>query len=155
VPSPSKRRATKRRRSSITELSFHGINTSNQKPKVLPMCPVRNVTYVSGRSSASDRRRIQPVVPVLSPLLEALVADVGDRLVLQPLQFLEREALRAVPLPFGLQAATWMSNRTSRSVRLRSLPRSPAGWPCACRSSTAPRLPPHAMIYQKTSSGLP
>ncbi|WP_210283776.1 hypothetical protein, partial [Aminobacter ciceronei] len=32
-------------------LSFHGINTSGQKPKVLPMCPVRNVTYVSGRSA--------------------------------------------------------------------------------------------------------
>ncbi|MCA0056033.1 hypothetical protein, partial [Mesorhizobium sp. B261B1A] len=27
-------------------------NTSGQKPKVLPMCPVQNVTYVSGRSKA-------------------------------------------------------------------------------------------------------
>ncbi|MDN2567926.1 hypothetical protein N1F89_17015, partial [Aquibium sp. A9E412] len=41
----------KRRRSSITEHSLHGINTSGQKPKVLPMCPVQNVTYVSGRSN--------------------------------------------------------------------------------------------------------
>ncbi|MER9133443.1 hypothetical protein, partial [Mesorhizobium sp. M0768] len=34
-----------------TEHSLHGINTSGQKPKVLPMCPVQNVTYVSGRAS--------------------------------------------------------------------------------------------------------
>src|SRR3979411_1754536 len=51
MASPSNRRATKRRRSSITELAFHGIHTSRpQRRKVLPMCPVRNVTYVSGRS---------------------------------------------------------------------------------------------------------
>src|SRR3546814_2627750 len=51
--SPSRRRATKRRRSSITELSFHGINTSGLQlqAEVLPMCPVQNVTYLSGRSS--------------------------------------------------------------------------------------------------------
>jgi hypothetical protein len=35
----------------MTEHSFHGINTSRpKKRKVLPMCPVRSVTYVSGRS---------------------------------------------------------------------------------------------------------
>src|SRR3982075_444550 len=51
MASPSNRRATKRRRSSITELAFHGIHTSRpQRRKVLPMCPVRSVTYVSGRS---------------------------------------------------------------------------------------------------------
>src|SRR3954465_3662519 len=38
--SPSSTRATKRRRSSITELTFHGINTSRQKAK--------SVTHVSG-----------------------------------------------------------------------------------------------------------
>ena len=43
--------ATNRRRSSITEHSFHGIDTSrSERRKVLPMCPVRSVTYVSGRS---------------------------------------------------------------------------------------------------------
>src|SRR6266436_3644669 len=40
IASPSSRRATKRRRSSITELAFHGINTSRQKAK--------SVTHVSG-----------------------------------------------------------------------------------------------------------
>src|SRR3954447_20132483 len=51
MASPSNRRATKRRRSSITELAVHGIHTSRPKRrKVLPMCPVRSVTYVSGRS---------------------------------------------------------------------------------------------------------
>src|SRR5437762_6807279 len=41
MASPSNRRATKRRRSSITELAFHGINTSRaQKAK--------SVTHVSG-----------------------------------------------------------------------------------------------------------
>jgi hypothetical protein len=34
-------------------LAFHGINTSRQKRKVLPMSPVQNVTYVSGRSDLS------------------------------------------------------------------------------------------------------
>src|SRR6516165_3455214 len=38
--SPSSSRPTKRRRSSITELAFHGINTSRQKAK--------SVTHVSG-----------------------------------------------------------------------------------------------------------
>src|SRR5438270_13300795 len=40
IASPSSRRATKRRRSSITELSFHGIHTSRPKAK--------SVTHVSG-----------------------------------------------------------------------------------------------------------
>ena len=40
MPSPSKRQATKRRRSSITELTFPGINTSCQMAK--------SVTHVSG-----------------------------------------------------------------------------------------------------------
>src|SRR4051812_38443593 len=40
IGSPSSSRATKRRRSSITELSFHGINTSRPKAK--------SVTHVSG-----------------------------------------------------------------------------------------------------------
>src|SRR5689334_10957017 len=40
MPSPSSRRATKRRRSSITEHSLHGINTPRQKAK--------SVTHVSG-----------------------------------------------------------------------------------------------------------
>src|SRR5690606_11128772 len=40
IRSPSRRRATKRRRSSITEHSFHGINTSGPKAK--------SVTHVSG-----------------------------------------------------------------------------------------------------------
>ena len=54
MASPSNRRATKRRRSSITELAVHGIHTSRpQRRKVLPMCPVRSVTYVSGRSPVS------------------------------------------------------------------------------------------------------
>ena len=46
--SPSSRRGTKRRRSSITELAFHGIHSSRRTKA--PMCPVRFVTYVSGRS---------------------------------------------------------------------------------------------------------
>src|SRR5579864_6069665 len=40
MPSPSRRRATKRRRSSVTEHSLHGINTSRQMAK--------SVTHVSG-----------------------------------------------------------------------------------------------------------
>src|ERR1700730_8808650 len=40
IASPSRWRATKRKRSSITEQSLHGINTSSQKRK--------SVTYVSG-----------------------------------------------------------------------------------------------------------
>src|SRR5581483_5835379 len=40
IASPSSRRATKRKRSSITELAFHGINTSRPKAK--------SVTHVSG-----------------------------------------------------------------------------------------------------------
>src|SRR5438105_6636495 len=40
IASPSSRRPTKQRRSSITELSFHGINTSRPKAK--------SVTHVSG-----------------------------------------------------------------------------------------------------------
>ncbi|MCA8933110.1 MAG: hypothetical protein KDA49_11620, partial [Rhodospirillaceae bacterium] len=46
---------TNRRRSSIAELSFHGINTPRENRKVLPMCPVQNVTYVSGRAYARYR----------------------------------------------------------------------------------------------------
>src|SRR5882757_11263407 len=41
MASPSSRRATKRRRSSITELAFHGIHTSRQKK-------AKSVTHVSG-----------------------------------------------------------------------------------------------------------
>src|SRR5713101_3874832 len=51
IASPSSSQATNRRRSSITEHSFHGIHASPGKGKVLPMCPVRSVTYVSGRST--------------------------------------------------------------------------------------------------------
>jgi hypothetical protein len=41
IPSPSNSRATKRRRSSMTEVSLHGIDTSqSKKPK--------SVTHVSG-----------------------------------------------------------------------------------------------------------
>jgi hypothetical protein len=42
ISSPSSRRATKRRRSSLTELSFHGIHTSR-----LPQ-QTKSVTHVSG-----------------------------------------------------------------------------------------------------------
>src|SRR4030081_1253794 len=41
MASPSNRRATKRRRSSITELAFHGIHTSRPKK-------AKSVTHVSG-----------------------------------------------------------------------------------------------------------
>jgi hypothetical protein len=44
----------KRTRSSITEHSLHGINTSRQSGEVLPMCPVQTVTYVSGRATNSE-----------------------------------------------------------------------------------------------------
>src|SRR4051812_44909851 len=50
ICSPSSRRATKRQRSSIIELSVHGIATRQSRRKVLPMCPVRSVTYLSGRT---------------------------------------------------------------------------------------------------------
>jgi len=40
MPSPSSKRATKRSRSSITEPSFHGINTPGQRAE--------NDTHVSG-----------------------------------------------------------------------------------------------------------
>src|SRR5205807_9067159 len=57
--SPSSRRATKRGRSSITELALHGIHTSRpQRRKVLPMCPVRNATYVSGRSGLTGASQV-------------------------------------------------------------------------------------------------
>jgi hypothetical protein len=41
----------------MTELSFHGIATFPMQlhGKVLPMCPVRNVTHVSGRSGPPFR----------------------------------------------------------------------------------------------------
>lgn len=42
MASPSSRRATKRRRSSITELAFHGINTSRRTK-------AESLTHVSGR----------------------------------------------------------------------------------------------------------
>ena len=44
--------ATKRRRSSMTELTFHGIDTSpgQTQEKVSPISPERNVTYVSERT---------------------------------------------------------------------------------------------------------
>jgi hypothetical protein len=35
----------------LAYLTFHGIHTSPERETVLPMCPVRSVTYVSGRSS--------------------------------------------------------------------------------------------------------
>src|SRR5204862_2476785 len=41
IGSPSRSRATKRRRSSIAELSFHGIHTSRSKK-------AKSVTHVSG-----------------------------------------------------------------------------------------------------------
>src|SRR6266436_125727 len=41
MASPSSRRATKRRRSSVTELSIHGIHTSRRKK-------AKSVTHVSG-----------------------------------------------------------------------------------------------------------
>ena len=64
--SPSSRRATKRRRSSITEHSFQGIATSRllRKRKVLPMCPVRSVTYVSGRSQLAEEFKYSASQPV-------------------------------------------------------------------------------------------
>src|ERR1700730_3206317 len=56
IASPSSSQATNRRRSSITEHSFHGIHASPGKGKVLPMCPVQSVTYVSGRSPTGGAR---------------------------------------------------------------------------------------------------
>jgi hypothetical protein len=34
----------------MTEVSLNGINTSRKKREVLPMSPVQNVTYLSGRT---------------------------------------------------------------------------------------------------------
>src|SRR4051794_1564529 len=44
MASPSSRRATKRRRSSITELAFHGIHTS----RLQSLQKAKSVTHVSG-----------------------------------------------------------------------------------------------------------
>src|ERR1700750_1811593 len=53
--SPSSRRPTKRRRSSITELAFHGINTSRQKSEKCYPC----VRYeVSPMSQAAHKLRL-------------------------------------------------------------------------------------------------
>jgi hypothetical protein len=49
----------KRRRSSITEHSFHGINTSRAggpAQQVSPMCPEQTVTHVSERSGPAPLR---------------------------------------------------------------------------------------------------
>src|SRR5205823_5150071 len=54
IASPSSKRDTNRRRWSITEHSFHGIDTSRSKAERAPMCPVRNVTYVSDRSDVGQ-----------------------------------------------------------------------------------------------------
>src|SRR5580765_3736078 len=52
IASPASRRATNCILSSIAEHSFQGIVTSSlNREKVLPMCPVRCVTYVPDRSS--------------------------------------------------------------------------------------------------------
>src|SRR6266849_2022147 len=70
IASPSSSQATNRRRSSITEHSFHGIHASPGKGKVLPMCPVRSVTYVSGRSP----RKHQSISGGLLALVRSLCA---------------------------------------------------------------------------------
>src|SRR6266446_8497006 len=49
IASPSSSRATNRRRSAITEHSFHGVHASPGKGEGV-IHPVRSVTYVSGRS---------------------------------------------------------------------------------------------------------
>src|ERR1700731_5490641 len=53
IPSPAAGGATNCSLSSITEHSFQGIAPSPYGEKVLPMCPVQCVTYVSGRSPLS------------------------------------------------------------------------------------------------------
>src|SRR5580704_6314618 len=50
IVSPASRRATNCNLSSVTEHSFQGIVSSPYGEEVLPMCSVRCVTYVSGRS---------------------------------------------------------------------------------------------------------
>src|SRR6185503_335058 len=86
IVSPSSSLATNRRRSSITEHSFHGIDTSpGLAGKVLPMCPVRSGYYVSVRSrkraSASFpgpiawRREIRRASVVRAAVIDANAAD--------------------------------------------------------------------------------
>src|SRR6266498_2814884 len=64
MASPSNRRATKRRRSSITELAFHGIHTSRpQKAK--------SVTHVSGTECHPCLGPLSLSGPLLAVLLAA------------------------------------------------------------------------------------
>ena len=56
MSSPSSKRATNRKRSSITELSFHGINTSCQMTK--------SVTHVSGTNRYLS---LEPLIPFKRP----------------------------------------------------------------------------------------
>src|SRR5215467_12974096 len=92
IVSPSSRRATKRRRSSITELAFHGINTSRQKAK--------SVTHVSGtkchpslrpltRSSADEHRATNADDAGSIPVVGSILTRAAD------------EALAVVKIPNG------------------------------------------------------
>ena len=63
------------RRSSMTKLAFHGINTA-QRRKVLPMCPAGSVTYVSGRAREE--------LASISLLVRSLVTKASQRVVHPP-----------------------------------------------------------------------
>src|SRR4029079_9713232 len=81
MPSPSSRRATKRRRSSITEHALHGINTSRQMAK--------SVTHVSGTTCHLSLRSENQGLSVPSPpptlayhALNGILGQVGQNFTL-------------------------------------------------------------------------
>src|SRR3982074_1720797 len=134
MASPSNRRATKRRRSSITELAFHGIHTSRpQRRKVLPMCPVRNVTYVSGRSQSqwlcpSDKNARDRSLPNLraglcSPIFKYLRCDVKDP-VRRPSAWFNPAPDRQTrnPIPIGSSRLSCPFQQVARPIWSLGLP---------------------------------
>src|SRR5438034_952124 len=86
IGSPSRSRATKRRRSSITELAFHGIDTSRPKAE--------SVTHVSGTKCH----------PCLGPLTRCRTPDTSGSSARHP--GAERRNEGALPLPNSLSTAS-------------------------------------------------
>src|SRR5439155_20582960 len=85
IGSPSRSRATKRSRSSIAELSFHGIHTSRSKK-------AKSVTHVSGTKCHLCLRLLN----------EASVGKEGEQLGVDLIPVHGRNALRCAPMGTAL-----------------------------------------------------
>src|SRR5258706_12783290 len=78
IASPSRWRATKRKRSSITEQSLHGINTSSQKRKSVTYVP-GTFCYLCLRSVTSSRLEVEGSNPFSHGFLREAVAPRDSR----------------------------------------------------------------------------